>query len=214
MKKQSGLSRISIVIIVAVLVLLICLIVGIVIGNKQKQKQIEDQQKANMEAYEQQQKKENIVENKIEEKPTKKVEPLNFTKEFLESGNSKGNVEFIENRIDNSFILSITGVADNGINEVNFVSTKNRWYKTVDLTDYSTIEFYARNGEANGDIMICVDNTIIHRVRYTDVPNTWTKYTVDISKYEGEHTLAIAGGYADNTGSQDSNTQYRNIRLK
>ena len=84
----------------------------------------------------------------------------------------------------------------------------------MDLTKYNTLEFYARNAQDNGDLLICVDNTIIKKIRYTDVPTTWTKYTVDISKYQGVFTLAIAGGYSDNTGSENSCTQYRNIKLK
>ena len=40
------------------------------------------------------------------------------------------------------------------------------------------------------------------------------KYTVDVSRYKGNHTIAFAGGYADNTGSEQSNTRYSRITLK
>ena len=158
-----------------------------------------------------------IVANEIrknKEVQTETVEELEFTQEYLESGKKAGNVEILLNNYDKSIFLSITGNSNNPINQTDSVSGKNRWYKNIDLTKYSTLEFYARNGKDNGDVMIFIDDTIVERIRYTELPSTWTKYKVNISNYKGEHTVSIAGGYADNTGSVESNTQYCNIKLK
>lgn len=209
MKKINGLARIYIVIIVAVAVILGSIIVVKVTTNKKDKKQ---EEKMNITQKENVEENENKIENTIIDSKDK-VEELVFDYDFLKQGLSKGNVEIYNNKVDNAVILSITGVADNNIDQTNFVSTKNRWYRKIDLTDYTTLEFYARNGKT-GDIMICIDDTIVKRIRYTNVPSTWTKYKVDVSEYKGEHTLAIAGGYADKTGNEDSNTQYRNIKLK
>lgn len=213
MKSQKGISRISIVIIIAIIVAIIGLISGIIVGNNSKKRQEQEKQEY-INAQRTQQEQQNKLSNEVKEKPEEKVEPLEFSKEYLKDAKTYGQVEIIDNRLDNVTVLSITGKANNDINQANYVSTKNRWYKTIDLTKYKTLEVYARRGKDNGDMMICIDNTIIKRVRYTDLPTSWTKYEIDVSEYEGKHVVALAGGYADNSGSETSNTQYCNIRLK
>ena len=159
----------------------------------------------------------NIVENEIKnttKTEQKEVDELVFTQEFLESGKVTGNVEIQFSKNDNNIVLSITGASNNAIIEADDIKGKNRWYKNIDLTKYDSLEFYARNGKDNGDVMIFIDDTIVQRIRYTELTTTWSKYKIDISKYKGEHTVSFAGGYADNTGSKDSNTQYCNIKLK
>lgn len=213
MKKENGISRIVIVVICAIIILVLCFGIGIIVGQNQKIKEKKEVEKL-LNSQTDKQEQENKQENKVISKKEEKVEPLEFTKEYLKNGQSYGQVEIIDNRLDNTTVLSITGVADNDINQDNYVSTKNRWYKSIDLTKYKTLELYARRGKDNGDMMICVDNTIIKRVRYTDLPTSWTKFEIDVSEYKGEHVLSLAGGYADNSGSSLSNTQYSNIKLK
>lgn len=153
------------------------------------------------------------VENK-QDNNTAIVEPLNFTLEYLKSGKTTGDVKVIQNDLENTIVLSITGAATNDIDGTSLVSGKNKWYKTIDLTNYNTLEFYARKGHDNGDLMVGIDKNIVKRVRFQDFPNIWTKYTIDVSGYEGEHIVTLAGGYADMSGSPESNTEYRSIKLK
>ena len=211
MKNNKGISLIKIVIITSIIVIVICIIAGIIIGLNGKGKQQEIQ---NTEVI-QNEEKNNIINNDVVQTEIKKdVKELEFTETFLLDGKTKGNVEVLNNRIDNTLVLSITGVSESNINEADSIEGKNRWYKTIDLTNYNTLEFYARNAKDNGDIMIFIDSRMIEKVRYTNVPSIWTKYQVDVSKYSGKHELSIAGGYADSAGSEESNTQYRNIKLK
>lgn len=212
MKNNKGLSLIIIVVIIAIIVVIACAILGIIVGMNKKTDKPEIIENNTVDVIEQNIQKENTtIENEV---VLPAVSELQFTKEFLEAGQSKGNVEIIENTIDGSLILSITGNADNDISGTGNVSTKNRWYKTIDITDYDKLEFFCRKGQDNGDMMICIDNKIIKRVRFNDLPTTWTKYTIDLTQYKGNHTISLAGGYADNTGSEKSNTQYCNIKLK
>ena len=202
-----------IVLIVATITVVLIVITGIIMGfklaNKRQNEALNNTNNDNsLDVYE------NKVENKITSDTSTKVKELIFDSKYLQSGKVKGDTKILEDRIENVSILSITGVADNEIEQINMVDTKNRWYKTIDLTEYNTLEFYARKGADNGDMMICIDNSIIKKVRFNDFPTTWTKYTVDLSEFKGEHILAFAGGYSDKTGSKDSNTQYRNIKLK
>ena len=213
LKNAKGITRIQFAIIMAIIIVSICLISGAIAGLKlAKERQNKADNSINYNNITD--RHENRLENQIYGNTDNKVEELIFDNKYLQTGNVKGDTKIIEDRIENVSILSITGTADNEIEQINNVTTKNRWYKTIDLTKYTSLEFYARKGADNGDMMICIDNTIIKRVRFNEFPTTWTKYTIDVSNYKGEHILAFAGGYADKTGSKDSNTQYRNIKLK
>ena len=212
LKKNEGISRITLTIIVGILIILLCGVAGIIVGIKAKS----ENQNLNTER-ENNIKLENentTLKNETTQKLTTETKEFIFTKDFLEKGNKNGNVDIIENQLNNSIIVSITGISNNNIDQTNFVSTKNRWYTDIDLSQYNTLELYARKGKDNGDLMVCIDNTMVKRVRYTNLPSVWTKYEIDVSKYNGIHTISLAGGYADNTGSVESNTQYTNIKLK
>ena len=210
MKKINGIARIYMVLAVTAIIIIGALIIAFYL--KKAEPTIKNEEKNVVEQEENIEETKNIIKNETET-DVKKAEPLVFDEKLLREGKTFGNVEFYNSYTDNVLVLSITGKAENSIEERNFVSTKNRWYHTIDLTDYTTLEFYARNG-GTGDVMICIDDTIVKRIRYTNVPTIWTKYKVDVSKYKGKHIIAIAGGYADNTGSDSSNTQYRSIKLK
>ena len=215
MKKSNGIARIYIVVFAVVLIIIGAIVVAFILNKPQVNFDKNEEMPVSKKEENQEIDNNNNNNKSINmiEKEVQNGEELIFNEEFLSSGKIYGNVKFDNSYTDNEIVLSISGIAHNNINETNFVSTKNRWYKTIDLTKYKTLEFYARNG-GTGDIMICIDDTIIKRIRYTNVPSTWTKYSVDLSKYEGQHILAIAGGYVDETGSQTSNTQYKNIKLK
>ena len=212
MKNNKAISLITLVIILGVMVLIGCAIAAIVVGtNKNKEKLLENN--TNVEINNQENAiEENVQSNEIVNVPIK--DEIVFTKEYLQSGKISGNVEIIENSVDNLIILSITGTSDNDATQISNPATKNRWYKTINFDDYNTLEFYARKGHDDGDMMVGIDKNIITRIRFTEFPTTWTKYQIDVSGYTGQHTLVLAGGYADRSGSIDSNTQYCNIKLK
>lgn len=88
-----------------------------------------------------------------------------------------------------------------------------RWYKSIDLTEYTTLKFYAKKGANHGTLMLFIDGTSILIVGYNSFSTEWVEYEVDISSYDGFHEIGFGGGYSDNTGSGGSNTQYCNIRL-
>ena len=165
MKKANGIARIYIVIIAVILIIIGAIVVAFILKKPQvnidKNEEIPVAQKENKEIDNNNNKSTNDIE-----KEEQNVEELIFNEDFLSSGKIYGNVKFDNSYTDNEIVLSISGIAHNNINETNFVSTKNRWYKTIDLTKFKTLEFYARNG-GTGDIMICIDDTIVKRIRYT-----------------------------------------------
>lgn len=66
-----------------------------------------------------------------------------FTKSFLESGTTNGNVVITENNKNQSAGLSMTGASSNNLG--NYDLTKvNRWYKNINLTEYNNLKFYAK----------------------------------------------------------------------
>ena len=139
-----------------------------------------------------------------------------FTKEFLEDGNinvSNGaKVEVKTYNIDgNEYAgLSITGRPNIRWEDGREYIT---WFKTIDLSDYNLLEFYVKKGQNHGIMTVMVDDKTIKHISYNSLSVNWTKYTLDISEYKGEHILSFAGGYYDSSGSSKSNTQYYNIIL-
>lgn len=135
-----------------------------------------------------------------------------FTKEYLEQGQTNGNTKITQNNYDGTDGLSMTGNSTNASGTIN-LSKVNRWYKEIDITNYNTLEFYAKKGKDNGIVGIYIDNIRVFNVWYTYLPTNWTKYQADLSEYTGVHTISIVGGYSDKTGNTSSNTQYCDIKL-
>ena len=149
------------------------------------------------------------------------VEELIFTKDFLDSGskytpNSSTISVTTNNTIDsiNYPGLNITGTSANNWQNWS-VQSSIRWYKTINFDNYDTLEFYARKGADHGVICVCLDNSQLLMINYSNSnsPTSWTKYILDVSQYTGEHVLSFIGGYRDSTGNSTSNTQYCNIKL-
>ena len=144
---------------------------------------------------------------------------LYFTKTFLQNGevnevngSSINYMDFIIN--GNKYPgMSITGRP----NKIGWYVTPEeeiRWYKNINLTNYNTLEFLVKKGSTHGSMKIRIDNNDILVVRYADLSEEWTKYTVDLTQYNETHTLNFVGGYFDITGQPSANTQYCNIVLK
>ena len=212
-KSENGTTKIVVItltVVTLLIILIICQIIGFIKSANENGENVIIE-KFTDPSYE------NIIVSetkKSNEIITAVTEELEFTQEYLQSGKTSGNVEIQYNEFEKLIVLSITGNSKNTIQETDSIKGKNRWYKNINLSNYSSFEFYARKGKDNGDVMIFIDDNIIKRIRYTDLSTTWAKYKIDISNYKGEHTLSIAGGYADSTGSEESNTQYCNIKLK
>ena len=138
-----------------------------------------------------------------------------FTKEYLDQGQIGGNVTVTQNNYNGSDGLSITGNSSRPVGgEKNWdIYSINRWYREIDITDYNTLQFYAKKGQDHGSLYISIDNTDIYAVSYSEFSTTWVLYNVDLSGLEGKHVISIIGGYEDNTGNSNSNTQYCDIRL-
>lgn len=135
-----------------------------------------------------------------------------FTKEYLEQGQTNGNTQITQNNYNGADGLSMTGNSTNASGTMD-LSKANRWYKEIDITNYNTLEFYAKKGKDNGIVGIYIDNIRVFNVWYTYLPTNWTKYQADLSEYTGVHTISIVGGYSDKTGNTSSNTQYCDIKL-
>ncbi|MBR6113228.1 MAG: hypothetical protein IKP79_01810, partial [Bacilli bacterium] len=69
-------------------------------------------------------------------------------------------------------------------------------------------------GANHGNIMVDIDDTEVVQKAYGSLDTNWALYTVDLTNYTGIHTLTIAGGYSDYSGSTSSNTQYYHIELR
>ena len=138
--------------------------------------------------------------------------------DYLSSGNTQGSVSITSNNPDSTYGLSITGTSDlrnySNASRTEFIAHYRKWYKEIDLSNYNELSFYARKGVNHGSIVIAVDDEELFSIHYGDLDTNWHKYSVDISKYIGSHTLTIAGGYTDYTGSGSSNTQYYDIELR
>lgn len=135
-----------------------------------------------------------------------------FTKEYLEQGQTNGNTQITQDSYNGTDGLSMTGNTTNPAGILN-IENLHKWYKEIDITNYNTLEFYARKGQNHGMIYVLIDNNIEYEIGYTDLSTNWTKHQVDLSKYTGVHTISIVGGYVDKTGSTSSNTQYCDIKL-
>lgn len=138
-----------------------------------------------------------------------------FTEEYLNQGQIVGNVAITQNNYNGTPGLSITGNCGRpvGVSENWNIYPVHRWYKEIDLTDYNTLEFYAKKGQNHGMLSIAIDDVKIFTVLYTEFATTWQLYNIDLSKYTGKHVISIVGGYEDNTGNASSNTQYCDIKL-
>lgn len=145
--------------------------------------------------------------------------PYNFIMDYnyLNSGNKQGNVVITTSNPDGTAGLSITGTSDLtnfGADRATFIAHYRKWYKDIDLSNYNELTFYARKGANHGSIVIAVDNDQYINLHYGDLDTNWHQYSVDLSKYTGNHVVTIVGGYTDYTGSTSSNTQYYHIELR
>lgn len=138
-----------------------------------------------------------------------------FTKEYLEQGQRVGNVDIRQNVYKESDGLSITGTSNRPANclENWDLYPVRRWYKEIDITDYNTLQFYAKKGQDHGSVYIYIDDKRVYNAYFSKLSTTWTLHSVDLSEYEGKHVISIVGGYIDNTGSSSSNTQFCDIKL-
>ena len=134
---------------------------------------------------------------------------IKFDEAYLQSGNFVGNVTVTSNNLNSTVGLSITGNTAGR----NATKTDNRWEKEIDLTNISVLTFYAKKGTDHGGVYISVDNDKLPEVSYHELTGNWIGYYIDLSQYQGVHTLAIGGGYIDDTGFTTSNTLYCDIRL-
>jgi len=89
------------------------------------------------------------------------------------------------------------------------------WRIGIDMTDVSTIEFYARRVNAHGSIAVYVDTigSKLAHINYAQVSTAWTKYQFDMSGYTGNRVLIVCGGYIDSTGATNSETHYSDIKF-
>lgn len=138
-----------------------------------------------------------------------------FTEEYLNQGQTVGNVAITQNNYNGTPGLSITGNCARPVGvATNWnIYPESRWYKEIDLTNYNTLQFYSKKGQDHGTLFIAIDGIGIFSVSYKNATTTWKLYNVDLSKYTGKHVISILGGYQDNTGNASSNTQYCDIRL-
>ena len=128
---------------------------------------------------------------------------------YLQSGSLVGNATITSNNWNSTAGLSITGNTAGR----NSQKTDNRWEKDIDLTNVSLLTFFAKKGTDHGGVYINIDDTKICEINYHQFYNDWIGYYVDLSEYQGTHKLTLCGGYIDDTGFTNSNTQYCDIRI-
>lgn len=135
-----------------------------------------------------------------------------FTNTLLQSGSTYGNVLITQQNVNGTYGLSMTGTSSSAVGTETY--TKNiRWYKQVDMTEYTKLTFYVKKGVNHGGVYIYIDGNEVLRIPYPNLSTQWKKFEIDVSEYIGIHELGIVGGYVDNSGSKSSNTQYCDIRL-
>lgn len=147
------------------------------------------------------------------------VPPLTVTREVLDQGVFKNvTPTYLTNQIDGSDGFTIKGRNSSSSSSAKH-SGNLRWIISLDLGGWDTITFYAKKNTNHGLIVVGIEDNSgnvvesLLYVHYNDGPTSWTKYTVDISKYSGTQTVYFLGGYTDSTGSTSSSTSYCNIKF-
>lgn len=95
----------------------------------------------------------------------------------------------------------------------------------VDLTPYSTLNFYVRKNADHGMSWVRLDPNVpttttlttavqqIYQCHYNNLSTSWTLISIDISSYTGLYYVVFGGGYADLSGNAASNTEYSGIQF-
>ena len=162
------------------------------------------------------------------------VQPITVTRSILDQGTFVNvTPTYLTNQVDGADGFTIVGTATNNTN-----ATCNgaqwyqwnywlRWDYQIDLTNYSTIKYYARKNANHGvgrvyitdgihNDPVCDGSTNVllkQEIHYNDLPTSWTEYTIDVSGITGTRTISFIGGYVDSTGYSSSSTSYSNIRF-
>ncbi|MBR2492017.1 MAG: hypothetical protein IKB64_00935 [Paludibacteraceae bacterium] len=143
------------------------------------------------------------------------VSSLTVTREILDQGKFYNvTPTYLTNQVDGSDGFTIVGRNSSSSGSAKY-SGNLRWTISLDLSSWNTLSFYARKNVNHGMIIVGVEvdggTENLQYVHYNDGPTSWTKYTVDISKYDGVYTVFFIGGYTDSTGNTGSSTSYCNI---
>lgn len=145
---------------------------------------------------------------------------LIFTKEFFEQGSTflinNATINITADNVGGSAGLSITGRPVTGW-DTRLRQNMIRWYKDIDLTNYSKLTFYAKNGALHGCMGIYIDDIQLKFYSWGDYGwhghTEWMYFEIDIRQYTGIHMLTFMGGHTDHSGNPASNTQYCDIKL-
>lgn len=144
------------------------------------------------------------------------VPSLTVTREILDQGTFHNvTPTYLTNQVDGSDGFTIVGRNSSSSSSAKH-SGNLRWTISLDLSSWDTVSFYAKKNANHGMIRMGIENNgavveTLLNVHYNDGPTSWTKYTVDISKYDGIYTVFFVGGYTDSTGNTSSSTSYCNI---
>jgi hypothetical protein len=147
------------------------------------------------------------------------VPELIVTRDILDQGTFKNvTPTYLTNQIDGSDGFTIVGRNSSSSGSAKH-SGNLRWTISLDLSGWDTLTFYAKKNANHGMIRVGIENNneiveTLLSVLYNDGPTTWTKYNLDISKYDGVTTVFFVGGYTDSTGNTSSSTSYCGIKFK
>ncbi len=148
--------------------------------------------------------------SEVKEISTKKE--LIVTKEVFQSGkiyhNENGNVEFVE------FENGKEGLRITGNGAYKSDTCANKWDIEINTDDYKKLQFQVRKGKDHGVIRILLDSKdrLFSRY-YTELSADWKDVSIDLSEYNGMHTISFGGGYVDHSGNLDSRTEICDIKF-
>lgn len=130
----------------------------------------------------------------------------------------------LTNQVDGTDGIRIVGrSSESGSSVWYYIASLGTVIIPVNVTNYSSLTFYARKVVNHGNIQVrasvneittstLIDSTDeIVDLRYAITDTEWHKYTFDLSSYTGILYFAFCGGYADATGSTSSATEYCNV---
>lgn len=135
------------------------------------------------------------------------------------------NAGFIENQYDGKKGIRCIGrlhrESGNEISIANYINTTEYIGAkiTIDsIEKHNYLVVYGKKVSDHGQPMICAfdeNNEKISEIfiSYPDIDDEWHQYVLDLSDAEGRVTIYLNGGYADNTGSRNSEYIFSDVML-
>ncbi|MBR2797461.1 MAG: hypothetical protein IKE17_16075 [Clostridia bacterium] len=91
-------------------------------------------------------------------------------------------------------------------------------YTIEDVSDVEILSFYGKKTKDHGHPSVYIyddDGNMVRKCtdNYRDIDDSWKRYYISLKGLKGKCTIVFNGGYTDDTGSEDSEYVFSDIRL-